>query len=70
MRTVGAGLAVTAHAEDGSVEALEDPERPFCVGVLWHPEEAWDAQGAPLFRGLVDEARSFMEAAATAARGG
>jgi putative glutamine amidotransferase len=37
---VGDGLRVTAHAEgDGTVEAVEDPERRFMLGVLWHPEE-------------------------------
>ena len=24
---------------DGTVEAIEDPERRFLLGVLWHPEE-------------------------------
>src|SRR5215210_6899510 len=37
---VGDGLRVTARAEgDGTVEAVEDPERRFMLGVLWHPEE-------------------------------
>lgn len=40
IREVGDGLAVTGRgAEDGSVEAIEDPELPFFLGVLWHPEE-------------------------------
>ena len=25
--------------DDGEVEALEEPDRPFVLGVLWHPEE-------------------------------
>jgi putative glutamine amidotransferase len=54
---IGEGLAVTGHAADGSVEALEDPGRSFCVGVLWHPEEAPFGDGASLFRGLVEAAR-------------
>jgi putative glutamine amidotransferase len=37
---VGAGLRITARAErDGTVEAIEDSERRFMLGVLWHPEE-------------------------------
>ena len=37
---VGDGLRVTARAEtDGTVEAVEDAERRFMLGVLWHPEE-------------------------------
>ena len=34
---VGAGLVVTAVAGDGTVEALEDPER-WVASVQWHPE--------------------------------
>lgn len=35
---VGAGLRVAAHACDGVVEALEDPDR-WMVSVQWHPED-------------------------------
>ena len=37
---VGEGLIVSGHAHDGSIEAIEDPSQPFCMAVLWHPEEA------------------------------
>lgn len=37
-RVVGEGLAVTAVAPDGVVEALEAPAHPFCLAVQWHPE--------------------------------
>jgi putative glutamine amidotransferase len=56
---IGDGLREAAWADDGTVEALEDPEKRFAVGVLWHPEEGEDFA---LFRALVDEARSFREA--------
>lgn len=37
---VGSGLAISGWAtEDDTVEAVEDPTRPFVLGVLWHPEE-------------------------------
>lgn len=40
VREVGDGLSVTGQAtEDETVEAIEDPARPFVLGVLWHPEE-------------------------------
>jgi putative glutamine amidotransferase len=47
------GFAVTARAADGTVEAIEDPERPFWLGVQWHPESG-DDYG--LFLGLVEAA--------------
>jgi len=55
---VGEGLVEAAWAEDGTLEAVEDPGRRFAVGVLWHPEEG---EGAALFRALVDEARAYRE---------
>ena len=56
---VGEGLVEAAWAEDGTLEALEDPGKRFAVGVLWHPEEGADAA---LFRALVDEARAYRAA--------
>jgi putative glutamine amidotransferase len=43
----------TARAADGTVEAIEDPERPFWLAVQWHPENG-DDHG--LFAGLVEAA--------------
>jgi putative glutamine amidotransferase len=56
--SIGEGLVESAWAEDGTVEALEDPERRFALGVLWHPEAGEDFA---LFQALVDEARSYRE---------
>ncbi|MGC4854260.1 gamma-glutamyl-gamma-aminobutyrate hydrolase family protein [Micromonospora sp. DT4] len=35
-------LAVTGWASDGVIEAVEDPGRPFVLGVQWHPENESD----------------------------
>jgi putative glutamine amidotransferase len=43
-----------AHPPDGLVEALEDPERGFVLGVQWHPEDLPDGR---LFDALVAAAR-------------
>ena len=53
---VGDGLVVTAHADDGTIEGLEDPSKRFALGVLWHPEEGEDLA---LFRALVEEAAAY-----------
>jgi putative glutamine amidotransferase len=37
-------LAVTGWADDGVIEAVEDPARRFVLGVQWHPEEADDSR--------------------------
>jgi gamma-glutamyl-gamma-aminobutyrate hydrolase PuuD len=56
---IGEGLVETAWADDGTLEALEDPSKRFAVGVLWHPEEGEDAA---LFHALVEEARRYRAA--------
>lgn len=53
---VGDGLRVAAYAEDGTIEAVEDPARRFALGVLWHPEAGEDMR---LFEELVREARDY-----------
>jgi gamma-glutamyl-gamma-aminobutyrate hydrolase PuuD len=53
---IGEGLRESARAEDGTIEAIEDPSHRFALGVLWHPEEGEDAA---LFRALVDEALRY-----------
>lgn len=35
---LGMGLVATAWSPDGTIEALEAPDRPFLVGVQWHAE--------------------------------
>jgi putative glutamine amidotransferase len=53
---VGDGLRVAAHAEDGTIEAVEDPSHRFALGVLWHPEAGDDLR---LFEELVREAGRY-----------
>jgi len=55
---LGQGLVATAYADDGTVEALEDPSRPFAIGVLWHPEAG---ERLELFEALVAAARRYDE---------
>ena len=64
-RRAGAGLKAVAWAEDGTIEALEDPDKRFAVGVLWHPEEGEDFA---LFKQLVEEARAYREERGAARR--
>ena len=54
---VGEGLVESAFAEDGSLEAIEDPSKTFALGVLWHPE--MEADDKRLFEALVGEAAAY-----------
>jgi len=38
VKRLGQGLTVDAWSDDGVVECIRDPARPFMVGVQWHPE--------------------------------
>ena len=53
---LGAGLAVTARADDGTIEGIERPDA-WLVAVQWHPEDtaADDPAQQSLFDGFVRE---------------
>jgi putative glutamine amidotransferase len=54
---VGDGLRVSARdAEDGTIEAVERPDKRFVVGVEWHPENmsAADERQARLFQAFAE----------------
>ncbi|HAT11528.1 MAG TPA: hypothetical protein DCS97_13250 [Planctomycetes bacterium] len=52
------GLCISARAPDGVVEAIEDPDHPFLIGVQWHPERlATTPESRSLFAALVGAAR-------------
>lgn len=53
--TVAEGLAVTARAPDGTVEAVETTTGGWTLGVQFHPEE--NRRDARLFEGFVRVAR-------------
>ena len=56
---IGEGLTATGWAQDGLIEAVEQPGHPFALGVQWHPE----ADDASRLVG------ALVEAAAVAAAG-
>jgi putative glutamine amidotransferase len=57
-KKLGTGLAVSATAPDGVIEAIEDPSRRFCLGVQWHPENFYrTGEFRPIFEGFVEAAK-------------
>jgi putative glutamine amidotransferase len=58
IETLGTELEVVAEDAYGIVQAIESPNRPFLIGVQWHPEfMVFDRGQVRLFRALVDAAR-------------
>jgi putative glutamine amidotransferase len=49
---LGTGLRACAWAPDGTIEAIEDPERPFVLAVQWHAETL---RGVPSQLALFEE---------------
>ncbi len=56
----GRGLRVTAHAPDGTIEAVEWVAGPgWALGVQWHPERMpGDKLAQKIFKRLVEEAKA------------
>lgn len=59
------GYAPSGHAPDGTLEAMEDPDARFCLGVQWHPEPGEDDR---LFVALVEASRRAASQAGPAGR--
>ena len=64
VKAPGQGLAVSASARDGVVEAIEVSDADFVLGVQWHPEQLFpdDEASRRVFS-------AFVQAAATGGRG-
>ena len=58
IKDLGEGLVVTGTAPDGVIEAVVDPQKRFCLGVQWHPENFY----------RTGEFREIFEAFVAAAR--
>jgi putative glutamine amidotransferase len=56
IKDIAPGLIVTAVADDGTIEAMEDPSLPFFLGVQWHPEyyHREDRTSAAIFEAFVE----------------
>lgn len=51
-------MRVVARAHDGVIEAIDEPRRPFYLGVQWHPERTPDpALGQAIFDRFIAAAR-------------
>jgi putative glutamine amidotransferase len=57
----GERLSVVARSDDGTIEAVEATDRPWMIGVQWHPERTLeDSATQNLFHDFIEAARKFM----------
>jgi putative glutamine amidotransferase len=58
VKVPGQGMVVSASARDGVIEAVEISDRPFVIGVQWHPERLLveDESAQRLFSAFVQAA--------------
>ncbi|MGV3618569.1 MAG: gamma-glutamyl-gamma-aminobutyrate hydrolase family protein [Fimbriimonas sp.] len=59
---MGEGLRVVSRHEDGTIEAVEASDRPWMIGVQWHPERT--PEDGPTQRLFADFIRAAAEYAA------
>ncbi|HMS55805.1 MAG TPA: gamma-glutamyl-gamma-aminobutyrate hydrolase family protein [Fimbriimonadaceae bacterium] len=60
---VGSGLQVVGRSDDGTIEAIESTDRPWMIGVQWHPERTPDdPESVALFKSFVDQASTYRMA--------
>ncbi len=53
-------VTVAAIAEDGTIEAIEIPDKKFAIGLQWHQEDFWNSNhaGNAVISAFVDACRS------------
>jgi putative glutamine amidotransferase len=64
VKTVGDNLQAVAWAEDGIIEAIENPGDPFVFGIQSHPESltAMEQRWRKLFEALVEASQAQQQA--------
>lgn len=70
VRGIAPGLRMTSVSEDGVIEAIEwedYQDKPFLLGVQWHPErmEDYPELSRPIANRFIEEAKAFATAADT-----
>jgi len=55
--TVGDGVVISGKAPDGVIEAIEVPEKRFCLGVQWHPEYSISTADDTIFQAMIEACR-------------
>ncbi len=60
-KKVGNNLRISARASDGVIEAVEDQNHPFLVGVQWHPEFEASKYDNRIFQAFIKSAKTYKD---------
>ncbi|MGI9508918.1 MAG: gamma-glutamyl-gamma-aminobutyrate hydrolase family protein [Geminicoccaceae bacterium] len=55
---IGEGVVISARAPDGVIEAIEAPNKHFCLGVQWHPEYSISKADDTIFQAMIEACKS------------
>jgi len=62
VKQLGEGLVITSRHQDGTVEAIEATDRPWMIGVQWHPERTPEDEATRrIFAEFVRQAAAYAE---------
>jgi putative glutamine amidotransferase len=60
LNKIGEDLAVSAYCDDRTVEAIEATDRPWLIGLQWHPERTFnDPKTRRIFDGFIAAAKEY-----------
>ncbi len=61
VRSVNDPIKVVGISDDGIIEAIENQNHPFCIGVEWHPEYYSSSSDEKLFNEFVNKSQQFLQ---------
>jgi putative glutamine amidotransferase len=60
-KKIGNNLQIAAKAFDGIIEAIEDPNHPFLLGIQWHPEFDSAPADSRIFQSFIAAAKIYKQ---------
>lgn len=65
INALGQNLRIVGRHADGTIEAIEATDRPWMIGVQWHPERSDSTTTTALFRAFIEAAAAYRESRTT-----
>lgn len=59
VKSMAPNFILSAKADDGIIEAMEAPEKSFCIGIQWHPEFLLNEQEPFIWKAFIQAAQMY-----------